>query len=89
MDTILNFYLIYFLFYIKMLRNILSNNVVHKIKFKNLTFLNIINFKHTSNDNDKFEFDEKEDDLLHLLYKKNNNKEIIIEEVDKYNDRED
>jgi hypothetical protein len=72
-----------------MLRNILSNNVVHKIKFKNLTFLNIINFKHTSNDNDKFEFDEKEDDLLHLLYKKNNNKEIIIEEVDKYNDRED
>ena len=72
-----------------MLRNILSNNFVHKIKFKNLTLLNVINFNHTSNDNQKFEFDENDDDLLHILNKKNKKKEILIEEVDKYNDRED
>ena len=72
-----------------MLRNILSNNFVHKIKLKNFEFLNVINFKHTSNDNDKFEFEEEEDDLINLLFKKNNKKEIIIEEVDNYNDRED
>lgn len=70
-----------------MLRNILSNYVVHKIKFKDLTFLNVINLKHTSNDN--VEFDENEDDLPNLLFKKNNKKEIIIEEIDNYNDRED